>query len=134
MVALHACNTATDDALAQAIRTKVRYICVAPCCHSYVRQHFTPSEDLKAMLRHGILAERFAEGLTDSLRVLVLEALGYQTKLFEFISLEHTAKNVMITARYTGKKSEQSLQMLRALKEKFSLSDFYLDACLRDLA
>ena len=82
------------------------------------------------MLRHGILEERFAEGLTDSLRVLALEALGYQTKLFEFISLEHTAKNVMITASLTNRPNEQSLKALRELREKFSLSDFYLDRVL----
>jgi hypothetical protein len=133
VVALHACNTATDDALAKALRAKARFICVAPCCHAYVRQHFTPSDDLRPILRHGILAERFAEGLTDSLRVLVLEALGYQTKLFEFISLEHTAKNVMITGRYTGHKKKTSLEMLLELKTKFSLTDFYLDRAVRDL-
>jgi hypothetical protein len=133
VVALHACNTATDDALAKAIRAKARYICVAPCCHAYVRQHCTASDDLKGMLRHGIIAERFAEGLTDSLRVLTLEALGYQTKLFEFISLEHTAKNVMITARYTGQKRSASLEMLHGLQSKFCLSDFYLDRILSDL-
>jgi hypothetical protein len=133
VVALHACNTATDDALAKAIRAKARYICVAPCCHAYVRQHFTPSDDLQGMLRHGIVAERFAEGLTDSLRVLTLEALGYQTKLFEFVSLEHTAKNIMITARYTGQRKRTSLQMLQGLKAKFALSDFYLDRTLHEL-
>lgn len=130
VVALHACDTASDDALAKAIRAKAGYVCVAPCCHSYVRQRFTPSDDLKPMLRHGILAERFAEGLTDSLRVLMLEVAGYQTKLFEYISLEHTSKNVMITARFTGRKRPESLEQLRELKRKFNLEDFYLDRAL----
>jgi hypothetical protein len=85
------------------------------------------------MLRHGIVAERFADSLTDSLRVLVLESLGYQTKLFEFISPEHTAKNTMITAVKTGGRSPASIALMRQLCEKFSLSDFYLDARLREL-
>lgn len=83
------------------------------------------------MLRHGILEERFTEGLTDSLRVLALEALGYRVKLFEFISLEHTAKNSMITAVKVGGQNTESLQAMRALKEKFSVRDFYLDKALR---
>jgi len=133
VVALHACNTATDDAIAKAVRARASFICVAPCCHAYVREHFTPSDDLRPMLRHGILAERFAESLTDSLRVLTLEALGYQTKLFEFISPEHTAKNTMITARFTGRKRDSHVETLRNLKTKFALSDFYLDTLLNDL-
>jgi hypothetical protein len=131
VVALHACDTATDDAIAHAIAADARYICVAPCCHKYVRKHFQSSDDLRPMLRHGILQERFAEGLTDSLRVLALEALGYQTKLFEFISLEHTAKNVMITAAKTGRPNRATLDAIHALKSKFSLSDFYLDRVLK---
>jgi hypothetical protein len=132
VVALHACDTATDDAIARAVEAEARFICVAPCCHKYVRKHFNPSKDLQPMLRHGIIQERFAEGLTDTLRVLVLEALGYETKLFEFISLEHTAKNVMITAAKTGRINTTSIEALRTLKEKFKLPDFYLDRALAD--
>jgi hypothetical protein len=131
VVALHACDTATDDAIAHAITADARYICVAPCCHTYLRKHFQSSDDVRPMLRHGIIQERFAEGLTDSLRVLVLEALGYQTKLFEFISLEHTAKNVMITAAKTGRPNRASLDAIHALKTKFCLADFYLDRVLK---
>jgi hypothetical protein len=130
VVALHACDTATDDALVKAVQSNARYICVAPCCHRYVRSRLRPSADLHAMLRHGIIEERFAEGLTDSLRVLALEALGYQAKLFEFISPEHTAKNVMITAVKIGRPQQESLDSLQALKEKFQLKDFYLDRAL----
>lgn len=133
VVALHACNTATDDALAKAVQARARFICVAPCCHAYVRQQLTTSDDLRPMLRHGILEERFAEGLTDSLRVLTLEALGYESKLFEFISPEHTAKNTMITALWTGQKRAESLQAIRQLKAKFGLRDYYLDAALSNL-
>jgi hypothetical protein len=133
VVALHACNTATDDALAKAVRAKASYICVAPCCHQYLRSRVTPSEDLRPMLRHGILAERFSESLTDSLRVLTLEALGYQTKLFEFVSPEHTAKNTMITASFTGRTRDTSRKAISDLRTKFGLADYYLDTVLADL-
>jgi len=133
VVALHACDTATDDALAKALNAQARYICVAPCCHKYVRQKFAPSQDLLPMLRHGILAERFADGLTDSLRVLALEGAGYQTKLFEFISPEHTAKNTIITAVRTGRRNSDSLRLLRDLCHKFALADFYLDTKIPEL-
>lgn len=131
VVALHACDTATDDALAKAIEHKARYICVAPCCHKYVRKNMRGSENLLApMLRHGILEERFAESLTDTLRVLALEAAGYDAKLFEFISPEHTAKNTMITASFSGKKNPESLAALTRLKADFGLKDFYLDSLI----
>lgn len=129
VVALHACDTATDDALARAITHKARYICVAPCCHKYVRKNIQGSESLLApMLRHGILEERFAESLTDTLRVLALEAAGYEAKLFEFISPEHTAKNTMITAALRGKQNSASLAAIQRLMDEFGLRDFYLDA------
>ncbi|MFN7322666.1 MAG: class I SAM-dependent methyltransferase [bacterium] len=131
VVALHACDTATDDALAKAISLNARYICVAPCCHKYVRQRLTSSSDLEPVLRHGILSERFADGLTDSLRVLTLESLGYSTKLFEFVSPEHTAKNTMITAVKTGQPRPEATQQMNELKSKFGLTDFYLDRKLR---
>lgn len=133
VVALHACDTATDDALAQAIKMGARYICVAPCCHKYMRKRFTPSDDLMSILRHGLLAERFAESLTDSLRVLTLESYGYQTKLFEFISPEHTAKNTMITAVKTNSPQRDSTQRIKELCRKFALKNYYLDQKLEGL-
>jgi hypothetical protein len=134
VVALHACDTATDDAIARAVISGARFICVAPCCHKYVRRSFQSSEDLLGILRHGILEERFAESLTDALRVLALESVGYQVKLFEFISLEHTAKNVMITAFKTGQHNLESQETIKRIKDKFSLKDFYLDRKLHPLS
>jgi SAM-dependent methyltransferase len=98
LIALHACDTATDDALYRGIRTGAEIMIVAPCCQKQVRRDMTVPDSLKPMLQHGILLERQAAMLTDSLRALYLEEEGYTTKLFEFIPLEHTAKNVMITA------------------------------------
>ncbi|NBV20495.1 MAG: SAM-dependent methyltransferase [Proteobacteria bacterium] len=98
LIALHACNTATDDALAQGIGAGARLLLVSPCCHRELRPQLVPPPALAAALRHGILLEREAEFVTDALRAALLEWAGYDTKVFEFISNEHTAKNLMIAA------------------------------------
>lgn len=96
LIALHACDTATDDALAQGIAAGARLLVVAPCCQKEVRAQLTAPPVLAGALRHGIFQERHAEFATDALRALLLEWAGYRTKVFEFISTEHTAKNLMI--------------------------------------
>jgi hypothetical protein len=123
LIALHACNTATDDALAAGVRAGARLIVAAPCCHKEVRREFSPPPVLASVLRHGILAERQAELLTDGLRALALEAAGYEAKVFEFISNEHTGKNVMIAAvkRDTPGDGSAARAELRALMEFFGL-------------
>jgi len=98
LVALHACDTATDDALAWGIRAGASLILVSPCCHKELRPQLRPPPALAGALRHGILVERQAEFVTDALRAALLEWAGYETKVFEFISTEHTAKNLMIAA------------------------------------
>jgi hypothetical protein len=98
LIALHACDTATDDAIAAGVRAGASLIVVAPCCHKEVRRSFVAPPVLAGVLRHGILAERQAELLTDGLRALILELHGYEAKVFEFISSEHTAKNLMLAA------------------------------------
>ncbi len=96
-VSLHACDTATDGALAQAIRWKSRVILAVPCCqHEFAKQ--LDSRELAPLLGHGILRERFAAIATDALRSLVLEIAGYATQVVEFIDMEHTAKNILIRA------------------------------------
>jgi hypothetical protein len=97
VIALHACDTATDDALAHAIATGARIIVSAPCCHKEVRPQLKPPTELEPLLRDGIQRERMAELVTDAVRARLLEASGYRTQVFEFISTEHTAKNTMIT-------------------------------------
>jgi len=99
LIALHACNTATDDALFAGINAGARLLIVAPCCHQEVRPQLAPAPVLAPALRHGIFAERQAEFVTDALRTLLLEAQGFETQAFEFISTEHTAKNLMLIAR-----------------------------------
>ena len=96
-VSLHACDTATDDALAQSIRWKSRVILAVPCCqHEFARK--IKGRELAPLIGHGILRERFAAIATDALRSLVLEIAGYTTQVVEFIDMEHTAKNILIRA------------------------------------
>jgi SAM-dependent methyltransferase len=102
LIALHACDTATDDALAKAVKAGTVLIVVAPCCQKEIRPQIIPPPVLAASLRHGIFEERHAEFVTDALRALLLEWSGYKTRVIEFISTEHTAKNLMITAIKSG--------------------------------
>jgi len=98
LVALHACDTATDDALAKGIAAGAALLVVAPCCHREVRPQLVAPDVLEDAFRHGILRERQAEFATDSLRAALLGWAGYSTSIFEFISPEHTGKNLMISA------------------------------------
>ena len=98
LIALHACDTATDDALHHGIRAGASLILAAPCCHQEIRAQLTPPPVLREVLRHGILAEREAEIVTDGIRALLLEIHGCKASVFEFIAPEHTGKNLMIAA------------------------------------
>jgi SAM-dependent methyltransferase len=98
LIALHACDTATDDALARGVKAGTALIVAAPCCQKELRPQLKPAPVLAPALRHGIWQERHAEFVTDALRALLLEWAGYDVKVFEFISTEHTAKNLMIAA------------------------------------
>jgi len=102
LIALHACDTATDDALALGIAAGARLLVVSPCCQKEIRAQLTAPDILADALRHGIFQERQAEFVTDALRAQLLEWAGYKTKVFEFISTEHTAKNLLIVAQRTG--------------------------------
>jgi hypothetical protein len=105
LIALHACDTATDDALWWGIQNQSNVIVVAPCCHKQVRRQLDrhvakvkADHPLADVLCHNIYRERIAETVTDSLRALLLELANYNVQVFEFIGGEHTSKNVMITA------------------------------------
>lgn len=98
LIALHACDTATDDAIAKGVQVGASLIIVSPCCHKELRPQLRPPKALAGALRHGILLERQAEFVTDALRAALLEWAGYETKVFEFISTEHTSKNLIIAA------------------------------------
>lgn len=96
-VSLHACDTATDDMLAQAVGWQANVILAVPCCQHELFQKIE-SKDLTPLVQHGLLKERFAALATDALRASALEIVGYQTQVVEFIDMEHTAKNVLIRA------------------------------------
>ena len=98
LVALHACDTATDDALARGVAARAALLVVSPCCQKELRPQLIAPAMLAPVLRHGIFHERQSEFITDAMRALALEAVGYRTKVFEFISTEHTAKNLMLAA------------------------------------
>lgn len=98
MIALHACDVATDHAMHMGIRAGARIIMCAPCCHKELRPQMKSPLLLLPLLRHGIHLGQEAEMLTDGLRALLLEAEGYDTQVFEFTSLEHTSKNKMVLA------------------------------------
>ncbi|MCB9345844.1 MAG: SAM-dependent methyltransferase [Lewinellaceae bacterium] len=134
LIALHACDVATDMALAGGIHANANMIIAAPCCHKQIRKEMSTQNELAPLLRHGILEERQAELITDGIRALLLESEGYQTKVFEFVSTEHTAKNVMITAVKSGKavdkRREKSLDQIESIKSGFGIKKHYLETLL----
>ena len=106
VVTLHACDTATDYALEKAVRWGAKVILSVPCCQHELN-HKIACEDLAPIMDYGLLKERFAALLTDGLRAKLLEEQGYQVQILEFIDMEHTPKNILIRAVYTGKKAEE---------------------------
>lgn len=121
LMALHACNTATDDALFKGIRAGAAVILASPCCHQELRPLLAIPRVLAPVLRHGTLLERESEILTDGLRALLLEMHGYRAQVFEFISPEHTGKNLMISAHRLAQPANADAR--RA--EFHALCDFY---------
>lgn len=132
LIALHACDTATDDAIFKGIQANAQLIICAPCCHKQIRKEMKNSKHLQPILDYGILKERQAEMLTDVIRALLLELSGYKTKVFEFISTEHTGKNVMIVGQKHGHqvKEEEIYQKIAILKEEFGIRRHYLETLL----
>ena len=121
LIALHACDTATDDAIFKGITAGADLIVCAPCCHKEIRPQIKPPEMLQNILKHGIILEREAETLTDGLRALLMEKNGYSTKIFEFISTEHTPKNKMIA----GTRHQRKVNADELSREIGSIKDFY---------
>jgi SAM-dependent methyltransferase len=133
MIALHACDTATDHALDLGLRAGARILVASPCCHKELRPQLVRPAPLAPLLRHGIHLGQEAEMLTDGLRALALEAAGYEAKVFEFVSLEHTSKNKMILA--TRRRGDAGDAARRAAAEAESLKAFYgiREQCLERL-
>lgn len=133
LIALHACDTATDEAIYKGIKANAQVIICAPCCHKQIRKQLKPASPLTAITQFGILEERQAEMLTDTIRALILEAYGYKTKVFEFISTEHTPKNILIVGVKTNtvsSPSQKHLNEIKELKSMFGIEQHYLEKLL----
>ncbi len=132
LIALHACNTATDDAIASGIKAGAELIVCAPCCHKQIRQEMERSGRFDAITRYGIFLERQAVMVTDTIRALILEYFGYKTQVMEFIEMEHTPKNVLLVGRRTSKvaKDPKILQQIADLKARYGIGRHYLEAAL----
>ncbi|MGC1331750.1 class I SAM-dependent methyltransferase [Pseudomonas sp.] len=133
MIALHACDIATDYAIHTGIRTGAAIIMCSPCCHKQIRLQIQSPGLLKPMLQYGLHLGQQAEMVTDSLRALYLEACGYDTKVFEFISLEHTNKNKMILAvkRAEPQHPRALLEKIEALKAFYAIEEHCLETLLK---
>jgi hypothetical protein len=133
MIALHACDTATDYALNMGIRTGAEIIMCSPCCHKQIRPQIKIPTLLVPVLQHGIHLGQEAEMITDGLRALLLEANGYDTKVFEFISLEHTSKNKMILAqkRKVQRDNSDVLRQIAAIKAFYGIEEHCLEKLLQ---
>lgn len=136
LIALHACDTATDEAIYQGITANADLIVVAPCCHKQIRREMEKHKaqnELDFLVKHGIFLERQAEMVTDGIRALILEYYGYATKVFEFVSDAHTPKNVLIVGERHGNMTvgqEAILEKIRSSKEFFGIGYHQLEVLL----
>ncbi|MBL4747033.1 MAG: SAM-dependent methyltransferase [Flavobacteriaceae bacterium] len=132
LIALHACDTATDDAIYKGLVANAELIICAPCCHKQIRQQVKGITQESPLLKYGIFKERQFEMITDTIRALILEKHQYQTMVFEFISNEHTRKNVMLVGTKSNKKSDTSKidAKIVGLKEAYNIEKHYLETLL----
>lgn len=132
LIALHACDTATDDAIYKGIVAEASLIVAAPCCHREIRPQIKAPTMFRDILKHGVMMERTAETVTDGLRALLLERSGYSSRLFEFISVEHTPKNNMLvgTRLVTPKKSDEIEAQIAEIKSLYGIGEQRLEKLL----
>ncbi len=137
VLALHACDTATDDALALAVHSEARIILSVPCCHHHMNVQLKvqeASEVLRPLLRHGLLHERTADNLTDAFRALALRILGYGCDVVEFVGTEHTPRNLLLRAvKKQQQDTERFVREYQKLKAFFGVTP-YLETKLPKLA
>ncbi|SIK38921.1 Uncharacterised protein [Mycobacteroides abscessus subsp. abscessus] len=133
MIALHACDIATDYAIHMGVRAGASVILCSPCCHKQIRPQLLSPHPLRPILQHGVHLGQEAEMLTDGIRALLLEAAGYDTQIFEFISLEHTNKNKMILAvkRATPKTAAPILAQIDEIKRFYGIQEQCLETLLK---
>jgi hypothetical protein len=128
ITALHACDTATDDAIAFGLQKKARAFVLVPCCQAEVARHLSQSKALSLtrtplaeLWRHPLHTREMGSQITNVLRCLYLEAHGYQVTVTELVGWEHSMKNELILARYTGQKKRAAAARLRSILEEFGL-------------
>lgn len=138
VLALHACDTATDEALAQAVRWRSRLIFSAPCCHHHLQAQLAANDTPTPFLpvtRHGILRERLGDILTDAFRAHLLRLLGYRADVIEFVAVDHTPKNLMIRAIRTDAAASSTLiNEYRELKSYWGVTPYLEDLLEEELA
>ena len=129
LIALHACNTATDDAIIKGIESGAKLIICAPCCHKQIRQEMEKSKIVDSITRYGIFLERQAVMITDAIRALIMEYYGYKTQVMEFIEMEHTPKNILLVGRKSDVPvdKESILKQIEDLKKQYGIEKHYLE-------
>ena len=136
LIALHACDTATDDAIFKGITAQADLIVVAPCCHKQIRREIEKNKaanELDFLTKYGIFLERQAEMVTDGIRAMILEYFGYKTKVFQFISDAHTPKNILVVGikgKTNPKKQAEILEKLKVTKAYFGIDYHHLEKLL----
>ena len=132
VIALHACDTATDDAIAKGINANSRIIVTSPCCHREVRGKINPPIPLDETLKHGALLEVHAEFLTDAIRALVLQSNGYETKVIDFIPTSHTPKNKIIAAVRAKKtvNKEKYISRIEEIKAQYGIRELKIESLI----
>jgi len=128
VISLHACNTATDDALATAVNWGAKVILAVPCCqHELLKK--IKNKKMLPMLKYGIIKEKLSSLLTDSLRANVLEIMGYRTQVLEFIDMEHTPKNIMIRAFFEEISNvDKVVEEYKEFKKEWQISPYIEEA------
>jgi hypothetical protein len=134
LIALHACNTATDDAIIKGIESGAKLIICAPCCHKQIRQEMEKSKVVDPITRYGIFLERQAVMITDAIRALIMEYYGYKTQVMEFIEMEHTPKNILLVGRKSDAPvdKEAILKQIEELKKQYGIEKHYLEKIFLD--
>lgn len=128
LIALHACDTATDDAILKGIRNNAKLIICAPCCHKQIRREMEKSGKTDSITKYGIFLERQAVMITDAVRALVLEYCGYKTQVMEFIEIDNTPKNVLLVGRKSDKPVDKEAvsNQIRGILEQYGIGEHYL--------
>ncbi len=127
VISLHACNTATDEALAKAVNWGAKVILAVPCCqHEFLKK--IKNEKMIPMMKFGIIKEKLASLLTDSVRANVLEIMGYRTQVLEFIDMEHTPKNIMIRAFFEDTNNSKVIKQYKEFKDEWQITPYIEEA------